>query len=376
MEIRKNTDAVAQSEPYDWPAIYASRRERLRKEIIASGLDALLVTHAANRFYLSGFELHDGQPGETAGMLVISASGEDWLATDPRFEEAAAALWPRDRTLIYHKIVDDVAALLRRAGAVIGFESRHIPHGFACALDGYCRNLPRLLDAGSLVEQMRLIKEPCEISALRASFALNHSLLSWVEQDIARFGGISEREFAWQVEKFFRENGAQELAFPTIAASGVNAARPHAQPGADLVPTNGSFLLDLGCRAQNYCSDQTRSWWIGPKPTPEFSRALKLVQEAQKTAIEMMRPGVCCQDVYRRACKVFEDAGVGKAFNHGLGHGVGLETHEAPSMSSHSNLTLQQGMVVTVEPGLYFPEWGGIRWEHTVLVEADGVSIL
>lgn len=374
MKIQTDTNNL-QDAP-NWSAIYSNRRDRLRKELLVRGLDAFLVSHAANRFYLSGFELHDGQPGETAGMLVISASGEDWLATDGRFEEAAAALWPKERTLIYHKIVPEIADLLRRSGAIIGIEGRYLSRNFASALACRCGAIPALVDAGALVEQLRIIKEPCEISSLRASFSLNHALLAWLEQDIARFGGISEREFAWEVEKFFRENGAQELAFPTIAASGVNAARPHAQPGETLVPTNGSFLLDLGCRVQNYCSDQTRSWWIGPNPAAEFTRALELTQKAQKAAMDMMRPGVACEDVFNTALKVFEDAGTAKAFNHGLGHGVGLETHEAPSMSRNSTLTLRQGMVITVEPGLYFPHWGGVRWEHTVLVEADGVSIL
>lgn len=360
----------------DWSAICAARRNRLRKAIAARGLDAMLISHAANRFYFSGFELHDGQPGESAGMLAITVSGDDWLATDLRYAEEAASLWPKDRVFIYGgHAAKDMAGLLRRLGAVIGIESKSASLSFFRALARHCGALPVLAAADGLAESLRMIKEPCEIAALRASFALNHAMLAWLERDISRFAGVSEAKLAWQVEKYFRENGAQELAFATIAASGVNAARPHAIPGADPVSANGSLLVDCGCRVQNYCSDQTRSWWIGPNPSTQFARALDLTQKAQKAALAIMRPGVPCADVYAAARKVFEDAGVAEAFTHGLGHGVGLETHEAPSLSPRSSQVLEEGMVVTVEPGLYYPQWGGVRWEHTVLVESDGVSV-
>jgi Xaa-Pro aminopeptidase len=169
------------------------------------------------------------------------------------------------------------------------------------------------------------------------------------------------------------------LAFPVIAAVGKNAALPHAVPGDEALGETGLLLVDAGCRVDNYCSDQTRTFWIGGKSGgmyERFARACDLTRRAQQAALAVMRPGVTCRDVHAAARAVFEKAGVAEAFTHGLGHGVGLETHEAPSLNPGSGRPLETGMVVTVEPGLYYPEWGGVRLEYTVVVEEDGVRIL
>lgn len=354
---------------------YAARRDSLRQFLAARGLDALLVSGAANRFYLSGFELHDGQPGETSGMLVITSSGRDWLATDPRFAEAAAALWPRDSIFIYGSpMTADMARLLRQCGEIIGLDLKNLGAAFARSLAAASGSFIVFEPADGMVEGLRVIKQPCEIAALKTSFGINHAMFAWLETSLPELAGVTEAALAWEVEKFFREHGASGLAFPAIVACGVNAARPHAIPGEAAVPAEGSLLVDAGCRARDYCSDQTRSWWIGSRPSPDFTRALKLTQKAQQAAFAIMRPGVLCSDVYAAARKVYEDAGAAGAFTHGLGHGVGLETHEAPTLSPRSRYPLRKGMVVTVEPGLYYPAWGGTRQEHTVLVEEDGIT--
>lgn len=353
--------------------IFAQRRERLRPLLWKKNLDALLVSNAANRFYLSGFELHDPQPNESAGMLVITASGEDWLATDSRYAIAAEKLWDKNRIFIYGGGgATGIGGLLKKLASIAGFECKNVSVDFARKL----RNTAYLVPADGLVEKLRIIKDESEIKALRASFALNHKMFDMLAQNANSFAGREEKEISWIVEKFFRENGAQELAFATIAAVGRNGAQPHAVPGADKLDMEMPLLVDAGCRVDNYCSDQTRTLWVGEKPEPVFEKTLGLVRDAQKAALDMMAPGVKCSDVYVAARAVFEKAGVAKFFNHGLGHGVGLETHEEPRLSPHCNTVLKAGMVVTVEPGLYYPEWGGARWEHTVLVEAGGVEIL
>lgn len=354
--------------------IYASRREQLRRAMRKRGLDALLVSQAANRFYLSGFELHDPQYNESAGRLVITAEGRDWLATDPRYRDAAARLWDEERVFIYGgNAAKDIYRLLRDCGGRIGIEAQGTSLAFARDLAAagpalYCEA------ADGLVERLRRIKEPCEVAALEKSFALNHKLLQWVEGQLEP--GRSESQVSWLIEKFFRENGASELAFDNIVAVGKNAALPHAIPGDDLVSHNCPVLVDIGCRVDNYCSDQTRTFWVGQEPTDDFRRTYDLVRQAQTAAIESMRPGQELRDAYNHARAVFEKAGTADAFTHGLGHGVGLETHEAPSLSPRAEGLLEPGMVVTVEPGLYYPQWGGVRWEYTVLVEEDGVRIL
>lgn len=365
----------------EWEKIYAGRRDRLRQSLRDLGLDAILISQPANRFYLSGFELHDPQPNESAGRLVVTSTGEDWLATDSRYLLAARELWHKDRIFIYSgNAARDLRDLMARLASIAGYEREGISLDFAEKLasrqDAAFR--PSFVAGDGIVEKLRLIKDESEIAALRKSFALNHKMLGWLEDELrsGSMRGLSEKELAWEIEKFFRENGADELAFSTIAALGPAGARPHAVPGATRLVQEMPLLVDVGCRVDNYCSDQTRTWWIGRRPTEEFERALELVKKAQKTALAAMRPGVACSEIYKKARDVFCAAGQEKFFTHGLGHGVGLETHEGPSLSPRCDLPLQAGMIITVEPGLYYPQWGGVRWEHTVLVEENGVAIL
>ena len=352
--------------------IFAARRERLRALLRTHGLDALLVSHAANRYYLSGFELYDCQCNESSGRLIITASGEDWLCTDARYLEAARRLWDENYIFIYGgDAAGQIRQLLRsRVNGVIGVED-------CCVSMRFYRQLSaglRLEAADGLVEELRVIKDAGEIAALEKSFAVNHALMEWIPSQCVP--GRTEESLAWEIEKFFREHGASELSFASIVAVGRNAALPHAVPGTDTVLDGCSVLVDVGCRVDGYCSDQTRTFWVGTSPSPEFARTLELVQRAQRAALDMMRPGVRMCDAYGAARAVFESAGVAQFFTHGLGHGVGLETHEAPSLNPRQDAPLRAGMVVTVEPGLYYPQWGGVRWEHTVLVEEDGVRVL
>ncbi|MDR3358637.1 MAG: aminopeptidase P family protein [Desulfovibrio sp.] len=360
--------------------VYAGRREALRRDMRRRRLDALLVSRDVNRFYLSGFELHDAQYNESSGRLVITGDGKDWLATDSRYAEAAARLWDPDRVFVYKNDVRDIALLLRRCGCRIGIEARGVSLAFARALGGEGGLF--LEAADGLAERLRHIKGPEEIAALSASFALNHKMLGWLEDSISEgrlSPGRHETDLAWTIECFFRENGATELAFPVIAATGKNAALPHATPGDDRLEAEAPLLIDAGCRLKNYCSDQTRTFWLGEKSGPahfRFDRVYGLVREAQRAALAVMRPGVTGREAYLAARGVLEKAGEAQAFTHGLGHGVGLETHEAPSLNVHNEHPLEAGMVVTVEPGLYYPDWGGVRLEYTVLVEEGGVRIL
>lgn len=363
---------------FNLPLIYLQRRDKLRSLLVRKNLDALLVAQDKNRFYLSGFELHDPQLDESAGRLVITKDGDDWLATDSRYEEAAKKLWPNDRIFIYGSdAAKDISALLKKLGVRIGLEAGATSLNFGICLQKYSRGIT-LEPSDGLVEELRRIKDPYEIASLEKSFAINNKLFNYMENEIRanKINGVEEVELSWQIEKFFRENGAQELAFANIVASGAGAAQPHYIPGKQPILTEAPLLLDVGCRADNYCSDQTRTFWVGKTPSAEFSKMLSLVRKAQKEAMAIMRPGVACAQIYAAAREVFKNAGVEKAFNHGLGHGVGLQTHEAPTLSPRSDSILEQGMTVTVEPGLYFPEWGGVRWEYTVLVEEHGIRIL
>jgi Xaa-Pro aminopeptidase len=354
------------------PAVFAARRERLRAKMAEANIPALLVTSAANRYYLSGFELFDSQCNESVGWLVITPTGRDLLMTDARFTDAAKRLWPVENTLIYGagkhaamaEILKDrgITALAYDPRAVNVFDYEALREHFALA------------SCSGLVEDLRRIKEPAEINLLRAACGLNHHVMRALTDVLVP--GMTESEAAWQIERLFREAGAEGLSFPSIVGVNQNAALPHAIPGETKIPSEGMVLVDAGCRLDAYCSDQTRTFWVGREPTERFQDTKRLVQAAQRAAMQVIRPGVKYSEAYRAARSVFEDAGVASQFTHSLGHGIGLETHEGPSLAPRAEGVFAPGMVVTVEPGLYDAAWGGIRWEYMVVVTDDGCTAL
>jgi Xaa-Pro aminopeptidase len=335
----------------------------------AAGVRSLLVSAPANRYYLSGFELHDTQCNESSGVLLIRLDGPDALLTDSRFEETATECLGAESVVIYRRR-KDLAAML----ADLGVTELWIEEEALCVRE-YRALAERfqLHAAPPLVEDMRRIKSAEEIALLKASCSINHQVFAQVPEMLRQ--GITEAELAWELERSFREAGAEALSFPTIVGFGQNGAKAHAIPGNQRLEPETPVLVDMGCRLQDYCSDQTRSFWYGSRPGPEFSRALALVQEAQAAAIEAIAPGVPCAEVDRVAREFLARHGVAGHFTHSLGHGIGLETHESPRLAAHDQTLLAPGMVVTVEPGLYYP-WGGVRWEYMVVVTETGHEIL
>lgn len=353
-------------------ATYKARRENVRCLMHQADLAALVVTLDANRYYLSGFELHDPQVNESAGCLVISRHGRSWLCTDPRYYDAARALWDEDRIFIYQgDAMRRINGLLKdRFSGPIGFEAAHLS---VAAFEALGAGLA-MQKADGMVEGLRLLKEPDEIARIARSCALNHALMEWLPGVLVP--GRTEAQIAWDIEQFFRNHGASELAFASIVAVDANAALPHAVPGEAPLTDDCGLLVDVGCRVDDYCSDQTRCFTLGKGPDPLFASDLELVQEAQRLAIAAIRPGAAASDIYAAARSFLDGRGVGHLFTHGLGHGVGLQTHEAPGLGSVSRATLQPGMVVTVEPGLYRPGLCGVRWEYMILVTEDGARAL
>ena len=353
-------------------AIYENRREQLRSIMQGEGLRALIVALDANRYYLSGFELHDPQPDETAGYLVIQTCGKDYLCTDPRYYDAARRLWDEDGIVIYQgAAAQSLSTLIKNeAGtANVGFDARHISVDFFNRLD-----IPGLTRCDELVESMRVLKDEYEIAAIAESCALNEKMMQWLPSRLTP--GKTEAQIAWELEQYFRNNGASELAFASIVAVDGNAALPHAQPGDTPLVDGCAVLVDVGCRVNSYCSDQTRTFWVGQEPTPFFLNNLESVQRAQAKAIKAIRPGVTGAEVYEVARKSLEEDGVAHLFTHGLGHGVGLQTHEGPRLSPREERRLAPGMVVTVEPGVYYSGSLGIRWEHMAVVTDEGCEVL
>lgn len=356
---------------------YKKRREALREKLFREKLDGLLISHSANRFYLSGFELHDGQCNESSGYLLITHN-EDYLFTDSRFFEVACTLFAKENIIIYSSAVEELRLFIKKNmgknskfGGKIGFESKILSQFFYENLSqGVC-----LEPADGLVEELRVIKDSAEIVCIEQSVQLNHAMFAWLPSILE--AGLSEAKLAYAIEKYFREHGASELSFPTIVGKNQHAARPHHEPQkSSLLEENSHVLIDCGARLNHYCSDQTRTFWIGDNPDQRFIDMLEQVQEAQKAAIAILRPELSCKEAHEKAIECFQKYGVEKAFTHSLGHGVGIEVHEEPRLSLRSNRTLKPGMIVTVEPGLYYGDYGGVRWEHMVLITEDGHRVL
>ena len=356
--------------------LFENRRERLKALLAAEGVPALLVSYPANRFYLSGFEQHDSQCNESVGWLVVTASGRDALFTDARFTDAALRLWAQEDLCIYgskggagrHAAMAEF--LKGRGVATLGFDPKAVSVFDFDAL----REHFGLTPAEGLVERLRLIKEPGEVELLRAACGLNHRIMRALPDVLTP--GMTEAEAAWQIERLFREAGAEGLSFPSIVGVDKNAALPHAIPGETRIGRDCLVLVDAGCRLCGYCSDQTRTFWVGHEPSERFQDTKRLVVNAQKAAMAAIKPGVKIAEAYHAAHRVFEDAGVAGQFTHSLGHGIGLETHEGPSLAPRTEGEFRPGMVVTVEPGLYDAAWGGVRWEYMVVVTEEGCKAL
>lgn len=359
--------------------IYEIRRENLKKLMAEHDLDCMLVNFPANRYYLSGFELHDGQCNESSGYLIITSKGDDYLCTDSRFLETAKSLWDEERIILYKGgTAEEISAQLEIVGKkyyahkspVIGVEAS-LFHDFYSKLSSKHTIAP----ADGLVEELRVIKDAQEIQVLRKSAALNHAMFEYLPTSFKI--GQSEADIAWNVEKYFREHGASENSFPPIVAINQHAARPHHEPDKNtFIEENCHILIDVGARLDGYCSDQTRTFWFGEKQNPRFTQILEATKKAQALAIKTLRPGISGKEPFKIAWNHFDSLGLASAFTHSLGHGVGIEVHESPRLSSKSTDILRAGMLVTVEPGLYFSDFGGVRWEHMVLITESGNEVL
>ncbi|WP_456386772.1 M24 family metallopeptidase [Desulfolithobacter sp.] len=355
---------------------YPARIHRLQQALRRRKLDAMLVTQPHNRHYLSGYRATDHTIQESAGALLIPATGEPYLLTDSRFHLQAGEEAPGFRIELYPRGLKSRLQLLlpRLHIRSLGFESDYMLHATALKLQTMADRISlTLVPLTGLVERMREIKSDGEIKAIRKSVQRNEQVFQLVYNTIEP--GMTEQEVALALELTMRELGAEAPSFETIVAFGENAAKPHAVPTGRVLRTGDLVLIDMGLVLEGYCSDMTRTFVAG-RPDRTFRERLRVVRRAQIAGMEAIRAGVTCREVDRAARQVIERAGYGEAFGHALGHGVGLAVHEEPRVSSRSKKKLRPGMVVTVEPGIYLPEWGGIRLENMVVVREDGCENL
>lgn len=353
------------------------RLEKVRTGLKDADIDTLLVQVEENRWYLSEFSGKDGQFDESAGALIINES-QQVLATDSRYITQAQQEATGFRVIRYEKgLTTALPDILKEMGTQrLGFESARMSfqqfQRLNTELTKQNANVS-LVPVEDLVETIRMVKEPIEIEAIRQSLAISERAFQTILEGLVP--GITEKEIAWALEKELRDSGAQGLAFPPIIAAGPNGALPHAIASDKKITEEEPVLFDWGARCDMYCSDISRTIVLGKKDK-RYDDIYKIVLDAQAMAIEAIKPGASGQAVDNIARNYIANKGFRDYFGHGLGHGVGLATHEKPSLSPFRPVTLEAGMVITVEPGIYIPGWGGIRLENMILVEANGATIL
>lgn len=347
------------------------RRDRLKARLAAADLDALLVSDLVNVRYLSGFT------GSNAALLVFADDTPPVLATDSRYRTQAARQAPDvevtiERACGRHLVGRAVAADARR----IGFESHVVTvdgyDGLACALDDGAV----LVRAAGLVEGLREVKDAGEVALLRLACEAADTALAVLVAGGGLRAGRTERAVARELEALMLESGADGPSFETIVAAGPNSAIPHHRP-TDAELAAGDFVkIDFGALVGGYHSDVTRTFVLGPKAAEWQRDIYDLVSDAQRAGLAALERGNVLAEVDAAARRVIAEAGYGDHFGHGLGHGVGLQIHEAPGINSAAVGALRAGSVVTVEPGVYLPGRGGVRIEDTVLVAERGPESL
>jgi Xaa-Pro aminopeptidase len=340
--------------------IARSRRDALRQVLVERDLSAALVSSLVNIRYLSGFT-------GSNGALLIDVDGHDRLATDGRYTDQAAAQAP-DVTVVTNPMPVDalVAFAGERALATLALETHVVTADardeIAAALHGTV-----MVSLGRVVEELRMVKDDSEIEALRSACQISVHALEALQH--GEFVGRTEQQIARDLEWRMFALGAEALAFETIVATGPNSAIPHHEPTGREVDAGDLLKIDFGARFGGYHADCTRTMMIHDPPADWQREIYDLVASSQQAGRHALAPGIERVEVDKAARSVIEEAGYGDHFVHGLGHGVGLEIHEDPYFSPRSTGKLLSRTSVTVEPGVYLPDRGGVRIEDTVVVD-------
>jgi Xaa-Pro aminopeptidase len=329
-----------------------------RIEKLAALLDEpLLVTSGVNIRYLTGLS-------SSNAAVLVAPDGDATLFTDFRYAQKASALEGVRFEQTARAVIGDLAT--RLAGQTVGIEAHILTVASHEALrDGGVETVSRT----GIVERLRAVKEPAELESIRAAAAISDRVFAALAEE--QFTGRTEIELAWRVRELFHEHGSSELSFDSIVAAAENGASPHADVRDVAIPANTLVTVDAGCRIDGYASDCTRTFATGDLPD-ELGRAYEVCLAAELAGLDAYGPGVSGRDADAAARDVIAAAGWGEQFGHGLGHGIGLEVHEAPAARAESTDTFEAGNVISCEPGIYLPGVGGVRIEDMVLVTDDG----
>jgi Xaa-Pro aminopeptidase len=334
------------------------------------GLDAVLITNGTNRRYLTGFSAEDHAPDELSGVVLLDRNSTT-LFTSP-----TNLPWARSEVRSHVEVrpspkrwVPAVVLQVQHAGVRrLGFEDATTTYADYAALRDALPGV-ELVPVGDRTDVARRVKRPEEVESVSRALRITDRAFEQVSTEIR--AGMTEIAVAGAVRQALHDLGSEGEAFPTIVASGPNAAKPHHAPGHRTITDGEPVIIDMGARADGYCGDLTRTIWVG-QPSQQLVTMYRLVLEAQRAAIESIREGVEARAIDSAARAVFSAAGMEHGVLHSVGHGVGLRIHEAPALGQASTDVLEAGDVITIEPGLYLPGWGGVRIEDVLLVEKNG----
>ena len=347
---------------------FTNRLQKLRQRLVEQEVDAILISQPENRRYLSGF---DG----SAGYLLITQQ-RAILATDYRYlEQAKKQVHDFEILQTTNTIGDWLPKLVAELNLKrLGFEAAYITFTqYRRLADILTQSQCLPIPTDKLADSLRAIKEAEEIELITKAVGITDSAFEYI-QDII-YTGISEKEVAWELEKYLRQNGSETIPFDIIVASGPNSALPHAKPSSRTINSGEPIVIDIGARCIGYSSDLSRTICLGPADDI-FNRVYDTVLGAQLAAIAMVKENMTGSEIDNVARTVIEEAGYGKAFGHALGHGIGLVPHEPPSLAPKSSEHLINGMVFTIEPGIYLTDWGGVRIEDVVVLEDGKAKVI
>jgi Xaa-Pro aminopeptidase len=351
---------------------FLARQRTLRELLSTTRYDALLINHLPNIRYLCGFT-------GSAGLLLMTESNSVFFTdvrydTQGREEVRGAKVVIADKTPLA-AAAEWIGKLRKRKSKAwaLGIEGEHMTLAESKRLGDLLPSGVRLRHTSALVDRLRMVKDESELGLIRSAVQLGATLFDRALQVLKP--GVKETDVAAEMEFAARHAGAEAMSFPTIIASGARSALPHGRATQQAIAAGGFVVCDFGVILAGYCSDQTRTVWVGAA-SKEAESAYEAVRESQAAAIAAVRPGVSCEEVDEAARKVLRKAGLGRYFTHSTGHGVGLEIHESPRVAAGQTEFLKPGMVITIEPGVYFPGKWGIRIEDMVAVTEGGCEVL
>jgi Xaa-Pro aminopeptidase len=354
---------------------FSARQAKLREHLSTTRFQGLLISHLPNIRYLCGFT-------GSAGLLLVEEAGSVFF-TDVRYDTQAREEVKAAKVVITKKsplagLGEFLAARRKRPKKwAIGIESEHFTIAEKKRLTKLRPAGVTLKDAPSIVEKARMIKDDDELERIRTAVALGARLFDRAVEVLRP--GVKEVEVAAEMELAARRGGADEMSFPTIIASGARSALPHGRASDQEIPSDAFVVCDIGVILAGYCSDQTRTVWAknsSDSAEKDARDAYEAVREAQQAAVDVVRPGITTGEVDAAARKILRKAKLDRYFTHSTGHGVGLEIHEIPRVADGQREILQPGMVITIEPGVYFPGKWGIRIEDMVVVTTSGSEVL